>query len=58
MEQLDGIMIATTNLTQNLDRALARRFLDKLEFERPAAAVESRIWGSMVPTLAARTAAA
>lgn len=34
MEQLDGIMIATTNLTQNLDRAFERRFLYKIEFER------------------------
>lgn len=57
MEQLDGIMIATTNLTQNLDRAFERRFLYKIEFERPDAAVKSRIWRSMIPTLDERTAA-
>ena len=57
MEQLDGIMIATTNLTQNLDRAFERRFLYKIEFERPEAAVKSRIWRSMIPTLDERTAA-
>ncbi|MCQ2798259.1 MAG: ATP-binding protein, partial [Bacilli bacterium] len=32
METLDGIMIATTNLTNNLDSAFERRFLYKIEF--------------------------
>ena len=30
MEQLDGIMIATTNLQQNMDKAFERRFLYKI----------------------------
>jgi hypothetical protein len=30
MENLDGIMIATTNLTQNLDKTFERRFLYKI----------------------------
>ena len=32
METLDGIMIATTNLQQNLDKAFERRFLYKINF--------------------------
>ena len=57
MEQLDGILIATTNLTQNLDKAFERRFLYKIEFEKPSAEVKSRIWQSMIPALDERTAA-
>lgn len=51
METLDGIMIATTNLTQNLDTAFERRFLYKIKFEKPDATVRQRIWQSMMPTL-------
>ena len=57
MEQLDGILIATTNLTQNLDKAFERRFLYKIEFEKPSTEAKSRIWQSMIPTLDERTAA-
>ena len=53
MEQLDGIMIATTNLTQNLDKAFERRFLYKIEFSRPSIETKRAIWQSMIPTLAA-----
>ncbi|WP_162612051.1 ATP-binding protein [Alistipes sp. An66] len=56
MEQLDGIMIATTNLTQNLDKAFERRFLYKIEFEKPSTEAKSRIWRSMIPTLNERMA--
>lgn len=51
MESLDGIMIATTNLTQNLDSAFERRFLYKIKFEKPDATVRLRLWQSMMPTL-------
>ena len=51
METLDGIMIATTNLTQNLDTAFERRFLYKIKFEKPDATVRQRLWQSMMPTL-------
>ena len=34
MESLEGIMIATTNLTGNLDKAFERRFLYKIQFSR------------------------
>ena len=51
MENLDGIMIATTNLTQNLDSAFERRFLYKIRFEKPDTSVRQHIWQSMMPTL-------
>ena len=57
MEQLDGILIATTNLTQNQDRAFERRFLYKIEFEKPSTEAKIRIWRSMIPTLDEQTAA-
>ena len=51
METINGIMIATTNLTENLDSAFERRFLYKIEFERPDASVRERIWRTMLPEL-------
>lgn len=51
METLDGIMIATTNLTENLDTAFERRFLYKIKFEKPDAKVRQRIWQQMMPEL-------
>ena len=48
MEQLEGILIATTNLEQNLDSAFERRFLYKLKFERPSSKVRVKIWQSML----------
>lgn len=35
MEKLDGILIATTNLADNLDGAFERRFLFKIRFDKP-----------------------
>lgn len=51
MENLEGIMIATTNLTQNLDKAFERRFLYKIEFEKPCVEAKAKIWDTMLPTL-------
>ena len=51
MEKLDGILIATTNLTQNLDKAFERRFLYKVRFEKPSLENKSKIWSSMMPEL-------
>lgn len=50
METLNGIMIATTNLTQNMDKAFERRFLYKIEFEKPDSKVRQKIWHSMIPS--------
>lgn len=51
MEQLDGILIATTNLVENMDKAFERRFLYKIKFERPDLTNRSKIWQSMIPQL-------
>ena len=51
MESLDGILIATTNLTQNLDPAFERRFLYKICFDRPDASVREKIWHTVMPSL-------
>ena len=51
METLDGIMIATTNLADNLDTAFERRFLYKIKFDKPDAAVRAKIWQTMIPEL-------
>ncbi|MBO4427769.1 MAG: AAA family ATPase [Bacteroidales bacterium] len=51
MEDLDGILIATTNLTCNLDKAFERRFLYKIRFEKPSLDAKSHIWRTMIPEL-------
>ena len=51
MESLDGIMIATTNLQQNMDKAFERRFLYKIKFEKPTEEARTHIWHAMIPEL-------
>lgn len=51
MENLDGIMIATTNLTENLDSAFERRFIYKVKFEKPSLEAKTAIWKSLMPAL-------
>ena len=51
MEDLDGILIATTNLTCNLDKAFERRFLYKIRFDKPSVESRGQIWRSMLPEL-------
>lgn len=48
LEDLDGILIATTNLTCNLDSAFERRFLFKVEFQKPSVEVKAKLWSSML----------
>ena len=48
IEDLDGILIATTNLTSNLDTAFERRFIYKIEFHKPDTDVKTMIWRSML----------
>ena len=57
IENLEGILIATTNLTKNLDSAFERRFLYKIEFSRPSLEAKQAIWLSMLPSLSAADAA-
>lgn len=51
MENLEGIMIATTNLTNNLDKAFERRFLYKIEFPKPTPNESKHIWHAMLPEI-------
>ena len=51
METLNGILIATTNLAQNMDSAFERRFLYKIKFAKPTLDVRMKIWNEMIPTL-------
>lgn len=59
MEDLaGGILIATTNMAVNLDKAFERRFLYKIEFEKPDIAAKTAIWQSKLPGLTGADAAA
>ena len=51
MESLEGILIATTNLTTNLDPSFERRFIYKIEFSAPSLEAKQSIWLSMIPSL-------
>lgn len=51
METFEGILIATTNLTDNFDKAFERRFLFKIYFEKPKADIRKQIWMSVLPKL-------
>lgn len=51
METLDGILIATTNLVQNMDKAFERRFLYKIKFEKPTVEARMCMWKEMIPML-------
>ena len=51
IEDLEGILIATTNLTSNLDHAFERRFLFKVEFHKPDTDVKAKIWRSMLKNI-------
>ena len=51
MENLDGIMIATTNLADNFDKAFERRFIYKVRFEQPSVEAKTFIWKSQLNDL-------
>lgn len=52
MENFDGILIGTTNLTDNLDAAFERRWLMKLKFDSPRPAALVSVWRALLPELA------
>ena len=62
MENLNGILIATTNLVGNMmdkkDNAMERRFLFKVEFKAPGEDVRRSIWKSKLPHLSDEDAGA
>jgi hypothetical protein len=51
MENLDGLLFATTNLSANLDAAFERRFLFKIKFEKTDLDTQSRVWQLYFPSL-------
>ena len=57
MENIEGILIATTNLLSNLDPAFERRFIFKVEFGMPGKDSRAKIWKSMIPGLSEEDAA-
>jgi len=58
MENLHGgILIATTNLAANLDKAFERRFLYKIEFGKPDNKARAEIWRSRLSALSEEDAA-
>lgn len=50
-EDLQGILLATTNLAKNMDEAFDRRFLFKTELPRPDSSARKKIWKSLIPEL-------
>jgi len=49
IEQFEGILIATTNLLGNIDKAFSRRFNYKIEFKKPGRKQRLRLWQFMLP---------
>lgn len=49
IENFDGIVILTTNLEKNIDKAFQRRIGFKIHFPFPEAEFRARIWQTLVP---------
>ncbi len=49
IERFEGILIATTNLLGNIDKAFSRRFNYKVEFKKPDRTQRIRLWQLMLP---------
>ncbi len=49
LEGFNGVLIATTNLVENLDPAFSRRFHHKIEFRRPGPEERFKLWKVHVP---------
>ena len=50
IEKFDGILIATTNLLENLDKAFSRRFNYKIEFVKPNKNQRIDLWKKLLPS--------
>ena len=51
VEKLEGILIATTNLADNLDGAFERRFLFKIKYDKPTTEAKKNFLMSKMPML-------
>ncbi len=49
IENFSGILIATTNLLENIDTAFSRRFNYKIAFARPTKVQRAELWEKMLP---------
>lgn len=52
LNDFEGILLATTNLASNLDEAMDRRFLVKIQFHTPDENTRKKIWKSKMPKVA------
>ncbi len=52
IEEYEGVVILSTNLSQNIDEAFARRMRHTVDFPFPEAAYRERIWRNLFPTAA------
>jgi len=49
IENFRGMLIATTNLLENIDKAFSRRFNYKIEFKKPNEEQRLELWKKMLP---------
>jgi len=49
IENFRGMLIATTNLLENIDKAFSRRFNYKIEFKKPDKEQRVELWKKMLP---------
>ncbi|MCF6340226.1 MAG: ATP-binding protein [Sulfurimonas sp.] len=49
IENFRGMLIATTNLLENIDKAFSRRFNYKIEFKKPNKEQRIELWKKMLP---------
>jgi len=49
IENFSGMLIATTNLLENIDKAFSRRFNYKIEFKKPNQTQREQLWELMLP---------
>ena len=50
IENFDGILIATTNLLDSIDKAFSRRFNYKIEFLKPSIEQRELLWKKLIPS--------
>ena len=50
IENFKGMLIATTNLLENIDKAFSRRFDYKIEFKKPNEKQRMKLWELMLPS--------
>ena len=51
LESFEGILIATTNMATNFDKAFERRFLFKMGISKPTPEVRAKIWTGKIAGL-------